>query len=706
MKGALRARVGFGFDDAAVGFLAASCVACGSRRTAGTSPRAATGPRRYTTSRRVGRCGERPSPPHFDIYSRVRSAEMSCCGGGAGSVLFHEAEKKDMYIRSLCFSPGGKFLATGAEDGRIRIWDIGEKRVLHVYEGHREDVYSLDLSLDGRLIVSGSGDKTVRIWNMSNSNAPPMILQTNKSITSVAISPNGRFVAAGCLGTVVRIWETETGRLLETLGDHRDTVYSVSFTPDGRSLLSGSLDKTLKMWDVSRLGQELEGYTSRCRLSLTGHKDYVLSVASTFDGKWAVSSSKDCGVMFWNSRTGIAQCMIQGHKSSVLSIGLSPLGGCLATGGGDWQARIWSYGFLPPIQQPIETIKAAELDFHTAPPECKREGPGWYAVFNASVKRVLDVQLVHNFMHESVVCCVKFSPKGKYLATGCNGGANIYDVKTGIKKCSLNHGTAENPKDSYIRSVCFSPDGQLLVTGAEDGRIRVWEIAKQCIIHTHEGHQKEIYSLDISFNGRLVVSGSGDGTAKIWDMTSHRLLKVLTVTDPDLSNNDPGIASVAFSPNGHFIATGCLDSTVRVWEVATGHMVEKLRGHKDSVYSVAFTPDGKELVSGSLDKTLKLWDVSWLSVAGQTQCKMSLTGHKDFVLSVLVSPDGQWLVSASKDLGVIFWDRGGIAQCMLRGHLNSVISIALSPTAGLLATGSGDWQAKIWRYEPRIDGDY
>ena len=88
----------------------------------------------------------------------------------------------------------------------------------------------------------------------------------------MTISPNGRFVAAGSLGTVIRIWETETGRLLETLGDHRDTVYSVSFTPDGKSLLSGSLDKTLKVWDVSRLGQELEGYTSRCKMSLTGHK--------------------------------------------------------------------------------------------------------------------------------------------------------------------------------------------------------------------------------------------------------------------------------------------------------------------------------------------------------------------------------------------------------------------------------------------------
>jgi len=74
-----------------------------------------------------------------------------------------------------------------------------------------------------------------------------------------------------------------------------------------------------------------------------GRQDYVLSVASSHDGKWAVSSSKDCGVMFWNSKTGIPHCMIQGHKSSVLSIGLSPTSGCLATGGGDWQTRICEF---------------------------------------------------------------------------------------------------------------------------------------------------------------------------------------------------------------------------------------------------------------------------------------------------------------------------------------------------------------------------
>jgi len=90
--------------------------------------------------------------------------------------------------------------------------------------------------------------------------------------------------------------------------------------------------------------------------------------------------------------------------------------------------------------------------------------------------------------------------------------------------------------------------------------------------------------------------------------------KVLTINDGDSVNGDAGVTSVAISPNGQFVAAGSLDTVVRIWDVATAQLVERLRGHRDSVYSVAFTPDGKGLVSGSLDKTLKYWDVSDLVV--------------------------------------------------------------------------------------------
>lgn len=88
--------------------------------------------------------------------------------------------------------------------------------------------------------------------------------------------------------------------------------------------------------------------------------------------------------------------------------------------------------------------------------------------------------------------------------------------------------------------------------------------------------------------------------------------KVLTINDTDSLNNDAGVTSVAISPNNQYVAAGSLDTVVRIWDVATGQLVERLRGHRDSVYSVAFTPDGQGLISGSLDKTLKYWDIGAL----------------------------------------------------------------------------------------------
>jgi WD40 repeat protein len=115
----------------------------------------------------------------------------------------------------------------------------------------------------------------------------------------------------------------------------------------------------------------------------------------------------------------------------------------------------------------------AELDLERLPKHLKRVEADWFAIFNPDVPRVLDVELLHTLAHDSVVCCVRFSHDGKYVATGCNRSAQIFDVITGQKVCVLQDETVESMGDLYIRSVCFSPDGKYLATGAEDKLIRV-----------------------------------------------------------------------------------------------------------------------------------------------------------------------------------------------------------------------------------------
>jgi glucose repression regulatory protein TUP1 len=116
-------------------------------------------------------------------------------------------------------------------------------------------------------------------------------------------------------------------------------------------------------------------------------------------------------------------------------------------------------------------------------------------------------------------------------------------------------------------------------------------------------------------------------------MADATCLHILRINEND--QKDPGVTSVALSPDGRYVAAGSLDKIVRVWDVQTGHLLERLEGHKDSVYSVAFMPDGKTIVSGSLDKTLKLWQLGVSDGRGysvdrdrKNPCMQTLTGHK------------------------------------------------------------------------------
>jgi WD40 repeat protein len=299
-------------------------------------------------------------------------------------------------------------------------------------------------------------------------------------------------------------------------------------------------------------------------VSLTGHTDWVNSVAFSPDGRLLASGScgqRDSGgnciqgeIKLWEVATGSLVRTLSGHTNWVNSVAFSPDGRLLASGSSDRTIKLWE-------------------------------------VATGSLVRTLSG-------HTNWVRSVAFSPDGRLLASGSDDKTiKLWEVATGSEVRSLTGHT------DYVRSVAFSPDGKLLASGSNDKTIKLWEVATGSEVRSLTGHTDYVRSVAFSPDGKLLASGSNDKTIKLWEVATGSEVRTL-------SGHTWYVTSVAFSPDGRLLASGSDDGTIKLWEVASGREVRTLSGHTGSVFSVAFSPDGRLLASGSNDKTIKLWDIS------------------------------------------------------------------------------------------------
>jgi hypothetical protein len=200
-------------------------------------------------------------------------------------------------------------------------------------------------------------------------------------------------------------------------------------------------------------------------------------------------------------------------------------------------------------------------------------------------------------------------------------------------------------------AVAFSPDGQLLAVGADNGAIYLFRVADRQLVGVCHGHQGYMGGLAFSPDGLRLVSGSDDWTLRIWDVASRQTLRVLV-------GHNGGISAVTFHPNGVLVASSGIDQTARIWDTATGALLHVLTGHAGMIQHLAFNPDGTLLATASHDQSVRIWD--WQ----QERVAAVLNGHRGAVVTVVFCPhpilwgeqERLLLISGSHDQSVRIWD--------------------------------------------------
>lgn len=210
-------------------------------------------------------------------------------------------------VNTLAYSTDSQFLATGADDNKIKVWTVSSGFCFVTFSEHTNAVTALHFTSNNHCLLSASLDGTVRAWDLFRyRNFRTFTTPTSKQFVSLSSDQSGEVICAGTLDSFeIFVWSMKTGRLLDILSGHEGPVHGLMFSPANAILASSSWDKTVRLWDV---------FEGKGAVETFKHTHDVLTVVYRPDGKQLATSTLDGQIHFWDPIDGILMYTIEGRR--------------------------------------------------------------------------------------------------------------------------------------------------------------------------------------------------------------------------------------------------------------------------------------------------------------------------------------------------------------------------------------------------------
>ncbi|KAI0763059.1 WD40 repeat-like protein [Trametes elegans] len=210
-------------------------------------------------------------------------------------------------MNTLAYAPDGQHIATGGDDGKVKVWNSSSGFCFVTFSEHSAAVSAVEFAKQGQVLFSASLDGTVRAFDLIRyRNFRTFTSPAPVQFSCLAVDPSGEVVAAGSTDSFeIFLWSVQTGKLLDVLTGHEAPISSLAFSPAGNVIASGSWDKTVRVWSVFGRSRAVEPFTL---------SSDVLAVAFRPDGKELAASSLDGQVMFFDVGLGRQTNLIDGRR--------------------------------------------------------------------------------------------------------------------------------------------------------------------------------------------------------------------------------------------------------------------------------------------------------------------------------------------------------------------------------------------------------
>ncbi|TKB81385.1 MAG: TIR domain-containing protein [Nitrospira sp.] len=451
------------------------------------------------------------------------NGRLLASGSGSGRVRiwsamdltsYGEVLDLGLFLNTVAFDPSGSILAIGMGSGAIHLWEIsGGVKNVKLLQGHSGDVTSLAFSADGKVLASASSDYTIRLWDVSSGVAlagfEPL---EHRSVTSVALDHSGRWLASGSSEGDVRLWDLSTrtgiGEVLPD-GPHRTGALAVSAA--GNILAVADLYGGFSLWNVptrtlksplikahdsrvnllnfSKDDQEIisiDRYSEICTIQLSVEKKSCRSIKELVGDRGAIFPSPDGNVLASRSKEGIV--------------------------------RFWNAHSFKPMGDPLlERVNSSEELSWSSDSQMLGAACGINSTTMCLWTLGSPSTLHKVSMGTTGIANLSFKWDRKMVAVGgWDKLVWLWDLTSTPKRREPSRGHI-----GAVLRVLFSPDGRILSSTANgDHLIRLWDVDGLGVFDiVLKGNQAMITALAFSGDSKLLVSGADDGLIVLWDLS-------------------------------------------------------------------------------------------------------------------------------------------------------------------------------------------